>query len=229
GVVVDGERAPCARPLRDRSDRAQDRDLASLRPPRVPLAPQPRPRQAPPARARARGPGALPRGREHRGRDGGRVREAGARLPGGGRGPRADRGRRHPVRLRRRAGALQGRARGAGGRGARGRGAGHLRPPGTRDARGARRARGVSSRPVALDWSRITFTEHMTEAAAVVGECQVVIDFTPSERAAYEIKVYQSLKGGDADRYFAVGAHDDDPHGFRPVGTAATPAAALQG
>jgi len=82
---------------------------------------------------------------------------------------------------------------------------------------------------VALDWSRITFTEHMTEAAAVVGECQVVIDFSPSERAAYEIKVYESLKGGGEERYFAVGVSRDDPQGFRPVGTAATPEAALQG
>ena len=81
---------------------------------------------------------------------------------------------------------------------------------------------------MALDWSRITFTEHMTEAAAVVGECQVVIDFTPAERAAYEIKVYEGLKGGGAERYFAVGVNRDDPHGFRPVGTAATPEAALQ-
>jgi len=64
---------------------------------------------------------------------------------------------------------------------------------------------------VALDWSRITFTEHMTEAAAVVGECQVVIDFSPSERAAYEIKVYESLKGATGDRYFALGTNREEP------------------
>ena len=81
---------------------------------------------------------------------------------------------------------------------------------------------------MALDWSRITFTEHMTEAAAVIGECQVVIDFTPTERAVYEIKVYESLKGGDAGRYFAVGVNRDDPQGFRPVGAGVTPEAALQ-
>ena len=79
-----------------------------------------------------------------------------------------------------------------------------------------------------LDWSRITFTEHMTEAAAVVAECQVVIDFTPGEHASYEIKVYESLKGGDRERYFALGVNRDDPQGFRPVGTAATPDEALQ-
>ena len=81
---------------------------------------------------------------------------------------------------------------------------------------------------MALDWSRITFTEHMTEAAAVVGECQVVIDFSPSERAAYEIKVYESLRGGGGERYFAVGLNRDDSQGFRPVGTGATPEEALQ-
>ena len=52
--------------------------------------------------------------------------------------------------------------------------------------------------------------------------------FTPTERAAYEIKVYEALKGGGAERYFAVGVNRDDPHGFRPVGAAATPEAALQ-
>src|SRR5207248_564887 len=35
-------------------------------------------------------------------------------------------------------------------------------------------------------------------------------------------------KGGGAERYFAVGVSRDDPQGFRPVGTAATPEAALQ-
>jgi hypothetical protein len=81
---------------------------------------------------------------------------------------------------------------------------------------------------MALDWSRITFTEHMTEAAAVVGECQVVLDFTPTERAAYEIKVYEALKGAGAERYFAVGVNREDPGGFRPMGAAATPEEALQ-
>ena len=30
-----------------------------------------------------------------------------------------------------------------------------------------------------VDWRRVTLTEHMKEAAAVVGECQVVLDFGP--------------------------------------------------
>ena len=77
-----------------------------------------------------------------------------------------------------------------------------------------------------MEWRRVTFTEHMAEAAVLVGECQVVLDFG-SERLSYEIKVYESLKGG-TDRYFALGTNRDDPAGYRPVGGATTPEAALQ-
>lgn len=79
-----------------------------------------------------------------------------------------------------------------------------------------------------LDWTRITLTEHMVEAAALVAECQVVIDFTPTERVAYEIKVYESLKGGGADRFFAVGVNREDREGFHPLGAAATAEDSLQ-
>jgi hypothetical protein len=79
-----------------------------------------------------------------------------------------------------------------------------------------------------IDWSRLRFTEHMTEAAAVVGECQTVIDFGSAERAAYELKVYRALKGGGAEPYFAIGTNPDDPQGFRPSAGGATPEAALQ-
>lgn len=77
-----------------------------------------------------------------------------------------------------------------------------------------------------FDWGRVTFTEHMTEAAAVVAECHVVLDFGV-ERAAYEVKVYRPLKGADA-RYFAVGTNREDPASFHPVGDGDTPEAALQ-
>ena len=79
-----------------------------------------------------------------------------------------------------------------------------------------------------IDWSRVQFTEHMTEAAALVAECQVVLDFGPPEQAEYEIKVYASLKAASPDPYFAIGIRRDDPAGFRPVGSAATPEDALQ-
>ena len=79
-----------------------------------------------------------------------------------------------------------------------------------------------------VDWSRVRFTEHMTEAAAVVGECHAVIDFGPAECAAYELKVYRVLKGGGDDPYFAVGTNREDPQGYHPTAGGATPEAALQ-
>ena len=81
---------------------------------------------------------------------------------------------------------------------------------------------------MALDWSRVELTEHMTEAAGVVAECQVVLEFGPSERACYEIKVYEALKGGGGERYFALGTNRDDPKGFRPFADGPTPESALQ-
>ena len=78
-----------------------------------------------------------------------------------------------------------------------------------------------------FDWSRIRFTEHMTEAAAVVAGCQVVLDFGTGEHVTYEITVYDALKGGGDERYFAVGT--SGPEGaFRPVGSGATAEDALQ-
>jgi len=77
-----------------------------------------------------------------------------------------------------------------------------------------------------LDWSRVAFTEHMTEAAEVVAECDVVLDFE-IERATYAVKVYRPLKGA-SQAYFAVGTNREDPQGFRPVGEGPTPEDALQ-
>jgi hypothetical protein len=80
---------------------------------------------------------------------------------------------------------------------------------------------------MALDWSRIRLTEHMTEAAAVVGECAVVLDVGPGERAAYEVKVYAAVKGG-GEPYFAVGTNRDEPAAYRPVAGGGTPEEALE-
>jgi hypothetical protein len=77
-----------------------------------------------------------------------------------------------------------------------------------------------------VDWSRVRFTEHMTEAAAVVGECHVVLDFDSRERATYEVKVYQGLKGDTG--YFAVGMSREEPEGFRPTASGDSPEAAVQ-
>ena len=79
-----------------------------------------------------------------------------------------------------------------------------------------------------FDWRRVALTENMTEAAAVVGECQVVFDFGPDARVEYEVKIYETLKGGGDEPYFAIGRSARDPEGYRPFGSAATPEAALE-
>ena len=81
---------------------------------------------------------------------------------------------------------------------------------------------------MALDWTRIRLTEHMTEAAAVVAECQVVLDFEGREQACYELKVYQAVRGGGEEPYFAIGVSRAEPDGFRPFGGGTTPEAALE-
>ena len=78
-----------------------------------------------------------------------------------------------------------------------------------------------------MDWRRIAFTEHMTEAAALVGECVVVLDFG-AERATYDVKVYEALKGGGAAPFFALGTCREEANGYRPVADGATAEEALQ-
>jgi hypothetical protein len=78
-----------------------------------------------------------------------------------------------------------------------------------------------------FDWSRIRFTEHMTEAAAVVGECQVVLDFGDGAPVTYEIKVFEDIKGGGTAPYFALGT-SREAGTFRPVGSGDSPENALQ-
>jgi hypothetical protein len=79
-----------------------------------------------------------------------------------------------------------------------------------------------------LDWTRITFTDHMVEAAAVVAQCQVAFDFEGSEQVAYEVKVFRTLKGASSEPFFAVGTNLGDPTAFRPIGEGDTPEGALE-
>jgi len=78
-----------------------------------------------------------------------------------------------------------------------------------------------------MDWTRVVFTQHMTEAAAVEGACDVVFDFGPGEHATYRIRVFRVLKGSGAP-YFASGESREHPDGFRPFGEGETPEDALQ-
>jgi len=78
-----------------------------------------------------------------------------------------------------------------------------------------------------MDWSRVVFTEHMIEAAALEATCHVVFDFGPHARATYEIGVFRVLKGAGAP-YFAAGHDREQPEGFRPFGEGDSPEEALQ-
>jgi hypothetical protein len=79
-----------------------------------------------------------------------------------------------------------------------------------------------------MNWERVTFTEHMTEAAALEGACEVVLTFPPAAPAVYEIGVYRVLKGGAGEPYFARGRNRHDPEGFQPLGDGASAEEALQ-
>ncbi len=81
---------------------------------------------------------------------------------------------------------------------------------------------GVLDDGSAMDWRRVRFTEHMTEAAAVVGACRVVLDFGSAEHATYEVHVLEVLKGTGAS-YFATGTRVDADDAFRPFGEGDTP------
>jgi hypothetical protein len=79
-----------------------------------------------------------------------------------------------------------------------------------------------------MDWSRVVFTQHMTEAAALEATCDVVFDFGPDEQATYRISVFRVLKGSGAP-YFATGESRADPtSAFRPFGEGDTADDALQ-
>jgi hypothetical protein len=71
---------------------------------------------------------------------------------------------------------------------------------------------------MSVDWSRIRLTEHMTEAAAVVGACQVVFDFGATTPICYDVQVLRVLKGASSRPFFAIGTDRADPQGFRPLG-----------
>ncbi len=79
-----------------------------------------------------------------------------------------------------------------------------------------------------IDWSRVTLTEHMTEAAALIAACQVVFDFETDTPICYDIQVFRHVKGESAEPFFALGRQRDVESSYRPLGEGPTPEAALQ-
>ena len=74
-----------------------------------------------------------------------------------------------------------------------------------------------------MDWRRVPLTEHMTEAARVVSEAEVVVEFSPTARGWFRITVFEDLRAtSDAERYFARAVERDDAT-VQALAGAATP------
>jgi hypothetical protein len=64
-----------------------------------------------------------------------------------------------------------------------------------------------------MDWRRVPLTEHMAEAARVVSEAEIVIDFDGAVRGWFRITVLEDLRAAtdDDERFFARAVERDDP------------------
>lgn len=76
-----------------------------------------------------------------------------------------------------------------------------------------------------MNWREVPLPEHVVEAARVVGEAEVVLEFTPEARAWFRITVLEDLRAEGEERYFARAVGKDDPQ-LQALGTGATPEAA---
>lgn len=74
-----------------------------------------------------------------------------------------------------------------------------------------------------MDWRKVPLTEHVTEAARVVSEAELVIDFGPRARGWFRMAVFEDLRAAaEEERYFARAVDKDDPT-VQALATAATP------
>ncbi|HEY8517404.1 MAG TPA: hypothetical protein VIS07_17980 [Candidatus Binatia bacterium] len=74
-----------------------------------------------------------------------------------------------------------------------------------------------------MDWRRVPLGEHVVEAASVVSEAEVVLEFTPDARGWFRVTVFEDLRAADDDeRYFARAEEKSEPT-LQGLGTAATP------
>lgn len=77
-----------------------------------------------------------------------------------------------------------------------------------------------------MDWTQIPGSENVVELAAVVGEAEVVLEFTEDVRGWFRITVFEDLKSSDPDgRYFARGVEKEDGT-IQALANGATPEAA---
>lgn len=80
-----------------------------------------------------------------------------------------------------------------------------------------------------MNWAEVPMTEHVSEAAAVVGEAELVIEFSEDARGWFRVAVFEDLRAESDDaRFFARATEktDGSAPGLEAVATGPTPEAA---
>ena len=77
-----------------------------------------------------------------------------------------------------------------------------------------------------MNWSEVPMTEHVTEAAEVVGEAELVIEFTENARGWFRITVFEDLRAEGADNRFFARAVEKAESGLEALATGPSPEAA---
>ncbi len=62
-----------------------------------------------------------------------------------------------------------------------------------------------------MDWTQFPASENAVEVAAVVGEAEIVLEFTEEVRGWFLVRVYEDLRSSSPDaRYFAKAVEKED-------------------
>jgi hypothetical protein len=62
-----------------------------------------------------------------------------------------------------------------------------------------------------MDWRQIPLADAVVEAASIVGEAEVVLEFAPSARGWFRITVFEDLRASAPEaRFFARAIEKDD-------------------
>jgi hypothetical protein len=72
-----------------------------------------------------------------------------------------------------------------------------------------------------MDWRQVALTSHMVEAARVVGEAEVVIEFSETARGWFRVTVFEDLRLDTGERFFAR-ATDKEDAAIQALGSGAT-------
>jgi hypothetical protein len=63
-----------------------------------------------------------------------------------------------------------------------------------------------------MDWRQIPLADAVVEAASIVGEAEVVLQFTETARGWFRVTVFEDLRSSTEEaRFFARAVERDDP------------------